>query len=171
MHWGGEWTQRALCDCGALESLEHILTVCDNGWRAKLWREALRVLQMAQATKGTRMIPPSYPEILALGIKPYGDTAVSRNLITLILAETAFVIWKLRNAKRIRNESITRKRAISTLHDALLRLAKHDLGMSALPELSVKTKQQKLGLYKGKWEGLVRGSTATRLCWIPNDHG
>lgn len=88
----------------------------------------------------------------------------------MVFAETAFVIWKLRNAKRIRGEAITRPRVISTLHDALLRLAKTELAMLKLPELRGR-KLKKLRIHKGKWEGLVRGEDYARLCWIPNDHG
>lgn len=44
-HWGGEWEEKAMCrHCGALESLQHILTECQNDWRLPVWKETLKVL-------------------------------------------------------------------------------------------------------------------------------
>lgn len=64
--WGGEWAERAQCHCGALETLEHILVECQNGWRQDTWNEALKELKKAEATKDLSLSATSYTEILGI---------------------------------------------------------------------------------------------------------
>ncbi|KAG8896842.1 hypothetical protein FRC01_011602, partial [Tulasnella sp. 417] len=50
--WGGEWEDLQYCECGAIESIEHILTQCgDAVWRMNLWDE------MAAMMKASKKIP------------------------------------------------------------------------------------------------------------------
>lgn len=169
--WGGVWEERALCECGALETLEHILCECDNRCRRKLWKVALRTLKRASATSRLVLTPPSYVEILGVGLRVIEDDPKAQNLVRLVFIETAFVIWKLRNARRIRDENITVARAVSTLLEALLRAAKVEKALTKLPENENDELRKKLGLFKDKWNGVIETSSTGQIRWIPDDHG
>ncbi len=88
-----------------------------------------------------------------------------------MVIETSFVIWKLRNALRIRDEVITTRRAIAALHDAILRVAQVELTAFLLPETRGPKLKKSLGLYHGKWNGIFEAAGKRCLHWIPTDHG
>ena len=138
-------------------------------WRFHTWNEAKAILKMATATKDDAWETPSYDQILGVGLYKSGSASATR-LHKIIVSETAFVIWKLRNAAVIRGERITTARAINTLHDTLRRRAKVDLDILRLPEFTSPAKQKEAAGVRASWEGLVEAIPG-RLRWIPSDHG
>lgn len=68
-HWGGEWTERQFCRCGALETLEHILTGCqEREWRAALWEEFRKIAGHAEATGRRQPLAPQFDDIMTIGL-------------------------------------------------------------------------------------------------------
>ena len=101
------------------------------------------------------------------GHSTFATTALYRT----VAAETAFVIWKLRNSLRIREETITRKRAVNTLHIALFKAAKVDYDLLKLKDNKKLKLTNSDKLIKDKWNGLIARRSTGRLYWIPDDHG
>lgn len=140
--WGGDWTEKAKCLCSALESLQHILCECQNEWRLPVWKGALRILGKADVMKGVVFSLPTYDDILGVGLREDFPGPAARNHYSLVVIETSFVIWKLRNALRIRNEGITKKRAITALCDVILRAAQVELTAFLLLETGVQSSRR-----------------------------
>ncbi|KAJ7691828.1 hypothetical protein B0H17DRAFT_1159747 [Mycena rosella] len=110
VHWIGRyWThipeceERATCkDCDVVEDLEHILLKCESPGRATIWRAAKALWrgkegEWPELTLGT---------VLGCGLAEFrderGKTKMgSQRLYRILMSESAFQIWKLRNERVI----------------------------------------------------------------------
>lgn len=171
LKWGGEWEERAYCICGGLEDLEHILVGCLMApWKDAVWREVVKILNIATPRNNEDCEPPTFWRILGVGLYSHRNKPRERTYKVLI-SEAAFVIWKLRNAQRIRGERITPGRAISTLHEALFRRAKTDLTMTRLSEMRLDKGRITAKLIQDSWVNLVEYDYTGKPRWAPFDVG
>lgn len=132
--WGEEWVDRQYCECGNLESLQHILTGCEERpWVEEVWNTSTELLNRAKCMNGTTLGSPTYNQILAIGLLNVGNKTATR-LSKIVISETAYQIWKLRNAWVIRKEAMSSDKAIGALKETILRRAKVDLDSTKLPE-------------------------------------
>ncbi|KIO25929.1 hypothetical protein M407DRAFT_236299 [Tulasnella calospora MUT 4182] len=171
--WGEEWIDRQYCECGNLESLQHILTGCeDRPWVEEIWNASIGLINQARCMKGSTLSPPTYNQILAVGLLNTANKPATR-LSKIIISETAYLIWKLRNAWVIRKETMSSERAIGALKETILKRAKVDLDSTRLPENRLdRKKRESKGLVTATWEVLLgNGSSSRSLRWTPSDHG
>ena len=108
---GEYWTNipgyedRGTCPlCNELEDMDHILTTCKSKARSTAWTLANDLWRKRSHTP----IPPNLGDILGCALANFNtngrpDTSKNR-LYGIIVSETAFLIWKLRNERRIRDE-------------------------------------------------------------------
>lgn len=89
---------------------------------------------------------------------------------TILVTETAYVIWKMRNEEVIREERINPRRATATLHSSLFKRAEIDLRAGKLPENPLLRRPGYDRVIKATWNGLVERIQG-KLRWIPNDYG
>jgi zinc-binding in reverse transcriptase/RNase H len=129
---GKYWTNipgyedRGICNtCQTLETMEHILTVCEAPGQAQIWSLAERLWR----AKKSRWIKPGFGEILACGLTQLknqenetlkGDSRLYR----IIISESAYLIWTLRNNRVINDKgqpsrAEIRNRWISSINSRL----------------------------------------------------
>ncbi|KAJ7195743.1 ribonuclease H-like protein [Mycena pura] len=101
-----ECEDRATCrDCGVVESLEHILIHCESPGRELVW-EAARILWLERETQWPEI---SLGTVLGCGLAEFRDAKgkVDRGrqrLYRVLISESAYLIWRLRNERVIQNE-------------------------------------------------------------------
>lgn len=158
----------------SLETIEHILTECQwKLWRIAAWEEWRCLLEQASITKAWAGMPEQVTFEFVLGVGVLKDTE-NREAVTMmqrITIETAFTIWKLRNAEVIRDEPIDRHRATNSVREAVMGMARMDLAKARLPEQSDTLGDKKPEeVVAAQWSGLIEYHSG-RLRWIPSDHG
>ncbi|KAJ7628043.1 hypothetical protein DFH06DRAFT_1006518 [Mycena polygramma] len=96
--------------CKEIESMEHILCECSSPGQAEIWALA----ENLWAGKNMTWIKPTYGNILGCGLAEFKNTKGSvdsgaARLFRIIVSESAYLIWKLRNERVIQkqNEPIT----------------------------------------------------------------
>jgi hypothetical protein len=170
-NWGGEWEELQFCDdCGALETMEHILTECDGRlWRRRLWEEMSTMMTKSGLIPKRLCRPPLFGEIMGAGLIKAGKPAGTRLWATLV-TETAFSIWKLRNRRRFDGTRISQRMAIDLWKASIEKRAKTDLAATKLKGAvadSGKVKNQEIGT---AWRSLVSIKGGV-LVWYPADYG
>jgi ribonuclease HI len=81
---------------GVLETMEHILTRCDAPGQSQIWDLASEVWTM----KTGKEMRPSFGEIMVCCAIKKEDAGASR-LYRILISESAYLIWKLRNERVI----------------------------------------------------------------------
>ncbi|KAG9220267.1 hypothetical protein CCMSSC00406_0006332 [Pleurotus cornucopiae] len=105
---GGEYTERGLCrHCNdTTEDMPHILTQCESPGQSEIWQLA----DWLWTRKGYQWRQPWIGDILACGAKmikdkdgttQHGDMRFWR----ILIAESAYLIWKIRCARVIQGEN------------------------------------------------------------------
>jgi ribonuclease HI len=106
---GNYWThipeceERATCkECGVTEDLEHILLKCESPGRATIWRAA----EALWREKESEWPELSLGTILGCGLAEFRDEKGkikqgSQRLYRILMSETAYLTWKLRNERVI----------------------------------------------------------------------
>ncbi|KAJ7150050.1 hypothetical protein C8R43DRAFT_842230, partial [Mycena crocata] len=118
-HWrnipGHEW--KGICDhCGVEESMNHILTECEEHGQKQVWDLASELWEM----KAKVPLRPLIGEIMACGMikrgsKPGSVDKGSSRLFRILVSdfsESAFLIWRLRNERRIQGRDPASEREI-----------------------------------------------------------
>ena len=100
------YEQRGVCPiCDEQEDMEHILTKCDAGPRAQAWQMAGNLWKK----RSNDPIPTRLGDILGCGLaefKKEGKPDRGKNrLYRILVSETAYLIWKMRNERRIRDNN------------------------------------------------------------------
>ena len=95
---------RGICPtCNEQESLEHILTMCDTSLRKQAWKLANDLWRKWSSD----MLPTCLGDIIGCSLtefKSQGKPDRGKNrLYQIIVSETAYLIWKMRNERRIRD--------------------------------------------------------------------
>ena len=99
------YQDRAICpNCDEREDMDHILLRCRTGAREKAWELANHIWSQRSQTE----IPPTLGNILGCGLATFEsggkpDKGKGR-LYHILVSETAYLIWKLRNERRIRDD-------------------------------------------------------------------
>ncbi|KAJ7193267.1 hypothetical protein GGX14DRAFT_379333, partial [Mycena pura] len=109
---GSFWTHipecedRAICgECGELEDLEHILVRCESPGQALIWNAA-RTLWLERESDWPTV---SLGTILGCGLAEFRDgrgkfDQGARRLYRILMSESAYLIWRLRNERVIDRE-------------------------------------------------------------------
>ena len=108
---GSYWTRiegyqdRGVCLlCNKVEDMEHILTKC----RAGTCKEAWRLANEMWAKRHQSELPNTLGGMLGCGLASFTDEdrpdKGKNRLYRILVSETAYLIWKLRNERRIRDE-------------------------------------------------------------------
>ncbi|KAJ7214495.1 hypothetical protein GGX14DRAFT_392521 [Mycena pura] len=98
-----ECEERAICqDCGVLEDLDHILVRCESPGRELIW-VAARTLWLERETVWPEV---SLGTILGCGLAEFrdgnrGTDQGARRLYRILMSESAYLIWRLRNERVI----------------------------------------------------------------------
>ena len=110
---GGYWLklpgyeQRAECRiCGSEESMEHILTECQGSGQKTVWK----LVQELLTRKGIpQTATPTFGQILGSSLASFHDQKGkllkgSSRLYTIIISESAYLVWRLRCEWRIERD-------------------------------------------------------------------
>ena len=100
------YQERGICPiCDKVEDMEHILTKCEAGTRKEAWRLA----NSLWAKRHPSAMPNTLGGVLGCGLASFKtregkpDTGKNR-LYRIVVSETAYLIWKLRNERRIQDD-------------------------------------------------------------------
>ncbi|KAJ7705112.1 hypothetical protein B0H16DRAFT_1827601 [Mycena metata] len=102
-HWakieGHEF--KGICShCGIAESMEHILTKCDVPGQERVWEMASELWKI----KTDKELPkPTMGQIMACAATKKGSTGETR-LFRILVSESAFLVWRLRNERVIQGK-------------------------------------------------------------------
>ncbi|EEB91947.1 hypothetical protein MPER_09617, partial [Moniliophthora perniciosa FA553] len=108
-YWKGipNYEDRAVCShCNKTESMRHILFKCKAPGRKEVWTMA----QDLWRKKGIKWIKPTYGIVLACGqiSLPPDDEGITKagdsRLYQILVSESVFLIWRLRNERVINDE-------------------------------------------------------------------
>ncbi|KAJ7065755.1 hypothetical protein C8F01DRAFT_982855 [Mycena amicta] len=169
-HWlrdsyNDEKRQRAECKhCGEMESMQHIFTRCESPGREQIWALAKELWQ----SKGHDWPWPGLGMIIASGCSRFTkdgrrDRSAER-LHRILMIESAYLIWLLRNERVIQNdgaphtEEEIRGRWVNAINarlklDCALTCKKY--GKNSLPANTV----------LGTWKGALKGEQALPEDW------
>ena len=108
------YENRGTCPlCDTQEDMEHILTACKSSARSTAWKLANDLWRK----RSQQPLPTSLGDILGCGLASLttkGKIDKGKNrLYRVLMSETAFLIWKLRNERRIRDEDAQEHRNIT----------------------------------------------------------
>ena len=101
------YEQRAACrTCGCDESMEHILTECRVSGQAAIWKLVQELLTQKGASQGAA---PTFGQILGCGLanlrdRDNGKLVGCSRLYTIVVSESAYLIWRLRCEWKIERE-------------------------------------------------------------------
>ncbi|KAG8919944.1 hypothetical protein FRC00_010703 [Tulasnella sp. 408] len=168
--WGPEWEDLQYCECGAVESMGHILTDCGDAiWRLNLWDTMAELLRSSGTVPSTMCKRPTFGEILALGAIRLPNRVATR-LWATVVSETAFVIWKLRNRRRFDGTRISTAMAENLWRGCLEKRAKSDLAVARLKGPKTTTEARRATDAVAVWRGVlsVKGGV---VVWNSADYG
>lgn len=143
---------RAPCTiCGTDETMEHILTECSAPGQSQIWNLASTLWE----GKKTDWTPPSFANVLACGLTQIKDEKGmtlrgESRLYRIIVSESAYLIWKLRNERVINDRAPTapaeiQNRWIATINHCLSQdclLTNPKYGSKTIKESKVKETSQ-----------------------------
>jgi len=90
--------------CDEIEDMDHILTKCKTTARTTAWKLANELW----ARKHNEPLPTKTRDIIGCGLVAFKTNDKpnkgKNRLYRILVAETAFLIWKMRNERRIRDE-------------------------------------------------------------------
>ena len=105
-HWAPieGFEQRGICPiCEVQEDMDHILTACEARPRETAWRLANELW----GKRNSEPLPTRLGDIIGYGLAEFtknGKPDKGKNrLYRIIVSETAYLIWKMRNERRIRD--------------------------------------------------------------------
>ncbi|KAJ7763291.1 hypothetical protein B0H16DRAFT_1883688 [Mycena metata] len=105
-HWakieGHEY--KATCThCGITESMAHILTKCDAPGQEQIWEMASELWELWELKTGEELPRPTTGQIMACATTRKKDAGTTR-LFRILMSESAFLIWRLRNERVIQEK-------------------------------------------------------------------
>jgi ribonuclease HI/endonuclease/exonuclease/phosphatase family metal-dependent hydrolase len=117
LQWGGEWTEKARCRCGEIESIKHIIMECPRGEQRTIWKTARKILRNA----GCDTWDITWNNIVNIGCLPAAlylndgdkrkEETIKTRIFTKVVANAAWNIWKIR-CKRVIGEEKTKKKQL-----------------------------------------------------------
>ena len=99
--------ERGTCPlCDEIEDMEHILTKCKASARHTAWNTANEIWKKRYKTA----LPSSLGDILGCGLAKFSkngrpDKGKNR-LYRILMSDTAYLVWRLRNERRIRDDNV-----------------------------------------------------------------
>ncbi|KIO15501.1 hypothetical protein M407DRAFT_211133 [Tulasnella calospora MUT 4182] len=120
---------------------------------------------------------PNYKQILGVGLLIVGEDREARDVAAtrlqrIVVSETAFAIYKLRNRQVIDETPMPPRRALSTWNVYMKERGIKEMNMIRLPENSGPERAKFRRGISATWEGLVEYDQARRkLLWVWRDHG
>jgi hypothetical protein len=123
LQWGGEWTERAYCECGVIEEPEHIILDCPLGEQVEIWEETKKILRKLRKIEWTI----TWPQILGIGCLPaalyiYDEDTKNKmqyetKAFTTIVLNATWHIWKTRCQRVIAEESQTTEEIVNKFRE------------------------------------------------------
>jgi len=125
-----ELQEKGICDyCGTIEDIKHILTNCVFSGQELTWNLAATAWPLT----GEEWFYPSVGNIPSSGLNPYTNDSGKQNkglnhLCTIILSESAYLIWKIccewhigqgRNQEKLHHSKEIKNRWFPTMYHRL----------------------------------------------------
>ena len=117
------WQDKQFCECGQVESIEHILLECEDSKQDETWKE---VKKTWKRITDSDMKDISIDDILAIGsikIKDHksGKTELTSEVLRTLIATAIWSIWKNRNERVFKGRKETKDQQVETWKAELAR--------------------------------------------------
>ena len=152
------WQDKQFCQCGKIESIEHILLKCELNHQNKLWKKVGKVWEKIT---GTKWISLEINDVMAIGCLKVDEKKIKKNKnlkteVLRTLIETAiWSIWKNRN-ERIFNEQVeTEDKQVKSWKESLRNEIKMEFIIAQQKPLGEKNKSLKRFIKKWSSENKV----------------
>ncbi|KAG8916150.1 hypothetical protein FRC01_003326 [Tulasnella sp. 417] len=170
-NWGPGWEDLQYCECGAVESMEHIQMGCGPDiWKIRLWEEACTMMKASKIIEDKLItIRPTYESLMAVSVVKAKSPTATR-LWATITSETAFTVWKLRNRRRFDGIRITARMAIDMWLSNMEKRARSDLAITRLKGTKTAPELKRTNEMHAAWTTIATWKSGM-LYWIYADHG
>jgi ribonuclease HI len=152
--------QRGRCTkCGVHESMEHILTQCEEPGQKEVWDLASEMWQL----KTGKDLRPTLGQIMAGGVTKHGDPGKTR-LHKILITESAHLIWRIRNERVIQQNGPA---PITMIRNRWLKAINNRLAIDCLmtDKFKYEKKAIKTSLVKDTWKKTLKEEHTLARDW------
>ncbi|KAJ7039671.1 ribonuclease H-like protein [Mycena alexandri] len=145
--------------CGTYESMNHILTECGVPGQKEVWDIASEMWRLK--TGGD--LRPTLSQIMAGGAIKLGDPGTTR-LHRILITESAHLVWKLRNERRIQKKNPS---ALHAIRNRWLKVVNNRLAIDCAMTNKYKYEKKalKISLVKKTWEKTLKDERMLARDW------
>jgi exonuclease III len=133
--------------CGAVETLEHIISECKLLWREEVWKQACQLLKDADEA----MTTPTFAQALVAGLGK--QTPKRRRLGTIVITEAMYTIWILRCRRDLGEQVISVQKAKEVFWHRLGQRARNELYATVMRNNGVETSRREA--FRATWKGIA----------------
>ncbi|KAJ7620573.1 RnaseH-domain-containing protein [Mycena polygramma] len=151
--------------CGVHESMEHILTKCDEPGQKEIWDLASEMWRM----KTGKDLRPTIGQIMAGGVTNCGDPGKTR-LYKILITESAHLIWRFRNERVIQQ---TGPAPMAKIRNRWLKIINNRLAIDCAMtnKFKYEKKALKVWLVKSTWKKTLKDEHALASDWHKKEDG
>ncbi|KAJ7034884.1 hypothetical protein C8F04DRAFT_955875, partial [Mycena alexandri] len=152
--------QRGQCpQCGVHESMDHILTKCGIPGQKEVWDIASEMWQK----KTGKDMRPTIAQIMAGGATKLDNPGTTR-LHRILITESAHLIWRLRNERRIQGRNPL---ALPAIRNRWLRIINSRLAIDCAMtnKFKYEKKSLKISLVKKTWKNTLKDERTLARDW------
>jgi ribonuclease HI len=151
-----EWKGKC---CNTHESMDHILTKCNAAGQKEVWDLASEMWHM----KTGKDMRPTLGQIMAGGVTKVGNMGENR-LYKILITESAHLIWKLRNERKIQH---TGPHALEKIRNRWLKTINNRLAVDCAMTDGLKygRKALKMPLVKNTWKKTLKDEQTLAKDW------
>ncbi|KAJ7671504.1 RnaseH-domain-containing protein [Mycena polygramma] len=145
--------------CGVHESMDHILTECQEPGQKEIWDLASEMWRL----KTGKDLRPTVGQIMASGVTTQDDPGTTR-LYKILVTESAHLIWRIRNERRIQQKGPApiaeiRNRWLKTMNNRLA------IDCAMTDTLKYGKKALKMPMVKKTWKKVLKDEHSLVKDW------
>jgi ribonuclease HI len=145
--------------CGVHESMEHILTQCQEPGQKEVWDLASEMWQM----KTGKNLRPTIGQIMAGGIMKQNNLGETR-LHKILITESAHLVWRMRNERVIQGNG---SKSLDEIRNRWLKMINNrlDIDCAMTDVFKYEKKALKVSLVKATWTKTLKGERTLAKDW------
>jgi hypothetical protein len=152
-------TEAQCTTCGVHESMEHILTQCGMPGQKEVWDLASNMWRL----KTGKAMSPTIGQIMAGGATKHSNPGTTR-LYKILITESAHLIWRLRNERRIQQKDPA---SLPEIRNRWLKIINNRLALDCAmtDKFKYERKALQMSLVKATWKKKLKGERTLAKDW------